>query len=1106
MIDTQNFVIYRSSAGSGKTYTLAKEYLMLALKSDFNFRHILAVTFTNKATQEMKERILENLKEIAEGEEKIQGLAKEIGESLGLNAMELRRRANRVLTNILHNYSNFHIKTIDSFFQEIIKSFIKELEMEGAPQVEMDQVKVMEEVTDELIDSIGENKNLNKWLIKFAEKGLEDGKSWDPSEAIGKFSNELLKESFKSIEQEIQSLEYDDLKEFSKQLNGTINSFKKQTVQLGKQALSILKDAGIDVEEFSYGKASFASFFLILASGKVAKPGTRFIKAQDNVNVWVSKKSALKDQAEKAYYGGLNDLIGEILEFFRVEHPRYLSALHTQRYLYCFGIIKNIASTLEKYRKDNNLMLISDATNFLKQIIGKNDTPFVYEKIGNKFNHYLIDEFQDTSGFQWDNFFPLIENTISQGYVENDEIEPYKNLIVGDVKQSIYRWRGGDLRLLQEGVEKDIGQHLVKIQNLDTNWRSRKNVINFNNAIFRGMSTLFASQFKFDLPPEAEPSLVSHITSELEILENAYQDVFQKFPEHKETDEKKGYVNLTFIKEQKGVSTKDLILEKLPHTIEELQAKGYKASDIAFLTRNKADGVKLASYFMDYKNTPLAKEDCCYEVVSSESLYLGKSSLVRVIIAAIRVLHTFNPETSEAAREKYDLQIKSLDYEYSTYLLNVERDFSYEFMNKEVSPKIQDLLSKASSYTSVTLYEMIESIIQTFDLNEIQDELAYLQSFQDLVMNFTLDESDDLGTFLSWWDQKGKTTSVQMSDSLNAMTVLTIHKSKGLQYPVVIIPFCDWKVDHNTTFDNILWLEGTEEPFNTFKRFPLKYTKELSETFYARSYYEEKIKAALDNINLLYVAYTRAEQCLYSFSPIPKAPPKGTDTFKSVHDMLYAMISSPTFSSTESDWNFNENEEESCFEINHLETAELSSKSNKKAVGLKSYHSLDWRKRFKLRETSESIFYYDSENKLSKIDEGILVHDILSEIKTKEDIEITLDQFYERGALSKEKKGQIRDVISKIVSHPVVSDWFTDNWEIRTEVPILPKNRGRISRLDRVIIKGKQAIILDYKTGLKNKKDIKQLHVYKKLLLDMGYDTVEAYLLYLETMDLVKVG
>ena len=1093
---TENFVIYRSSAGSGKTYTLAREYLIQALRSDFNFKHVLAVTFTNKATQEMKSRILEFLKDISLGQEK--GLAEVIASELEISLSEVEKRAGRVLSNILHNYSNFYIKTIDSFFQDIIKSFTKELGLQGSVSIELDQNKVMSEVTDSLLAGLENDKKLSKWLVRFSTKNIEDGKNWDPTLAIENFGNELLKESFKVFEKEIIAMEeeHGKLDEFIKELYVIINEFRANCKRIGKAALQILGDLGLTPEDFSYSKASFASKFSKLTEEDTEKPSSRFVDAHDNLEKWATKSCSIakKDLIEKAFYHGLNDLVGETLTFFEKDYQAYLSAVHTQKYLYCFGIINKLIAALEEHRKENDIMLISDATVFLKQIIQENDAPFIYEKIGTQFQHYLIDEFQDTSGFQWDNFFPLIENSLSQGFEKEDgTMETYKNLIVGDVKQSIYRWRGGDLQLLQEQVEQDVGTHSVSIQQLDTNWRSKKNVIDFNNEVFGNVADYFIKQFEQEHFKTIDEGLKQKVQSELAIVKNAYADVFQKFPKHKENDKNKGHVKINFIKKEKEIKLDDQILAELPETIEELQENGYTASDIAFLTRNKAEGVKIASFFMNYKTTDEAKENCCYEVVSSESLYLGKSSVVRVLIGAIKLLYN----------EKSLIHQKNLDYDYRVYVLKEEYTTG-DFLDEEPHAKVEEFLDSKHHYSGLNMYELVESLIQQFGLNEIKDELAYLQSFQDLILNFCSEQTDELGNFIEWWEEKGKMTSVKMSDSLEAMTVLTIHKSKGLQYPVVIIPFCDWNLDHNTTFDNILWLNSQTAPFDTYSRFPLKYSKDLQSTVYAEAYYREKIKAALDNLNLLYVAYTRAEECLYSFSPLP-TPPKGkvSKPFTEIGGLLHAI-----FTNSDQDYLYQkwvEGETISYLEINKLERKELKTKEpSTQAKELGTYYSSDWREKLSLREKSESVFSLDSENQQAKIDYGVLVHDILSEVKTKDDLDSVLDKYYELGLLDKESKRVVKSAIDKILGHPKVSEWFSGAWEVKTEVPILPNN-GIIARLDRVMLKEKKAIVLDYKTGVQSSKDIRQLRAYKKLLRTMGYKEVEAYLLYLENVELLIV-
>ncbi|MCG8476030.1 MAG: UvrD-helicase domain-containing protein [Cytophagales bacterium] len=1093
----KNFVIYRSSAGSGKTYTLAKEYLIQALKSDFRFKHILAVTFTNKATQEMKERIIAFLDEISRGEEPL--MTQDIAKAIGISAEHVRERAGRVLSNILHGYTNFSVKTIDSFFQEVIRAFTKELGLQGGVQLELDQDKVLDEVIDRLIADIGNSERLTQWLKNLAKKQIEEGQSWELASSIKKLGAEIFRENFQDIREGIldwAEKSPEKLGELIKHLKKTVSVFEKTMEGYGRQGLAIMEKHELALDDFPFKKSSFANYFNKLTKGEF-EPVKRVREAAGNREKWSNKstQAAQKCKLYAAYDDGLNECLCNALEHYDLFCPAYGTALEVHKHIHTYGILSDLTRKLQEYRHENEVMLISDAPQFLGEIIEENEAPFIYEKIGTKFQHFLIDEFQDTSGLQWKNFRSLLENSLSEGIVKpNGETEAFKSLVVGDVKQSIYRWRGGDLQLLQEQIQMDIGERRTQIAQLDTNWRSKKNVIDFNNALFSEAPIWLERQALQNQEQLADEQMRTKLNAATFSISEAYSDVYQKFPAHKQATGYQGYIRVDFLENDKENkrTPKAQTLEQLPQVVETLQEKGYALRDIAFLVRTASEGTEIANRMMEYQNSNEAKPHCRYDVVSSESLYLKNALTIRLLVHLLKHLH--DPENAVIESALY--------YEYSSLF---EKQVSLSPDSKDAHrTRLEKILNaQREIFSRLPLFELVETLIEMLGLNKFQHELVYLQAFQDCVIEFSEKNSDHLPDFLSWWDERGVKKSVQMSDELDAMRILTIHKSKGLQYKVVLIPFCNWKLDHNTHHNNYLWSEAGADLLKFPSKLPVNYGKGLTNTAYAHEYFHEQLKAFLDNLNILYVALTRAEECLWIHTELPA---KSAKEIKNVGQLLHKILTNPAENNNGSLIRLPEgwSEETLSYAWGNFDLMKKNAeKKPEESLTLREYISSSWRNRLEVVKKSKDFFEID-DKRAQKVNYGTLLHDILAEIPYPEYLEHALNERFEDGELSKTDQEFLEKKIKEIVRHPKVKKWFSRDWEVKTEVPILPKS-GELARLDRVLIKGKHAIVIDYKTGNERKANFDQVTEYMRLLQNMGFEKVEGYLLYLETMEIKEV-
>ncbi len=1006
----------------------------------------------------MKSRIVSFLKVLAKGED--HPMREELCNTLEITNQILSQRAADALSDILHQYGRFSIVTIDSFFHAVIRSFAREMGLQGTFTIDLDLDKVLQLVIDQLLLEIGEDKQkqLRKWLTEFAEQKVEDGLSWDFRRDISSLSREILKDEFKQYSKEILALSNDKgyFEKIRKQLNNVRYPFENQVKKMCQEALKFLEDNGLAVESFSGKSRSVASMFskfeglnFEITEGRRA--------ATEDITKWLTKTDQ-KDSEKVLITEKVMELYAGIVNYVDREFVKYKSVIEVQRYLYTFGILAEINKYLEKYRDENDVMLIADLPDFLHQIISDSDTPYIYEKVGSIYNHYLIDEFQDTSAFQWDNFMPLVKNTTDEGYF---------SMVVGDVKQSIYRFRGGDWELLQHRIKDDIGAYHVKAHNLGTNWRSDPLIVGFNNRFFEEMMSMSQGHFEELITEIPDETIRGQVQSKIADVFGTFSDVAQDVPDHKQ--EEKGMVRFDFIEEDRDSeeSWGDESIRKTINQVEELQRKGYELRDIAVLTRYANEGKRVADAFIEYRNSDQADPSLKYEVVSSEALYLTSSHLVRFVVSLIKWLND----------EKNTIVLSEWLYEYNRYILKndlSESDIFSRFEHwEEICPK--QFVAQRGYLKTLPLYELVESIVRIFELNKIPEEFTYLQGFQDAVLDYAKNERGDIPSFLSWWEEVRKERAIKISDDNNAVKILTIHKSKGLEFPVVILPFMSWTFDHDATKDTILWCSGSVgvEPFNQLPVVPLKYNKGLAQTYWAERYYEEKLKAYLDNLNLLYVAFTRSVEVLIGHAKMP-----AKTNLSYAYDLVLSHVQQ------HESWN----DEAKSFQLGNLSQPTIDKKETNE-YGLRAYLSSPWRGKVSIQVKGSAELNDSVLNDATR--RGTKLHDILSNIKYRKD----LDQFSNLEHIVE---------LTKIIEHPGVSDWFDESWEVHTEVPILLPG-GDFKRIDRLNEKNGETVVIDFKTGTPRKKDHQQVKEYMSILGQMGYKNVTGQLIYLYDLSVEEV-
>jgi ATP-dependent exoDNAse (exonuclease V) beta subunit len=768
---------------------------------------------------------------------------------------------------------------------------------------------------------------------------------------------------------------------------------------------------------------------------------------------WPSKTNSNPGELIAIAETKLIPIVTSLIKLHSELYAKAMAAEAVLQNLYVFGLIADISRKLKEYKDENNLMLLADAPKFLNGVIQNSDTPFIYEKVGSFYRNYLIDEFQDTSLMQWKNFLPLLTNSLDQGYT---------SLVVGDVKQAIYRWRGGDLKLLQEDIENQIGSERVAVRELNSNYRSAATLVDFNNLVFEKASSRVVEETEHTIAAEA------------------YRDVRQQA-----SQSKKGFVRIRFIEDTDESMWKDEALKQIPHYLEKLQGLGVPLKDIAILVRTNDEGQQIVANLLKYKDSAEAKKDCLYDVVSNESLRLDGAASVNLLLGAMKYLA--NPDDVIARAQ--------LGYEFAK-LNEPNRSYSEVFaVTSQVffeSNLPESFAREKGSLKKLPLFELTETLISIFQLGEETGELAYLLAFQNLVLDFYTRERNDLGAFLQWWEDNKQKKSIQVSGEVNAVQILTIHKAKGLQFKHVIIPFCAWSLDHEPWKAPNLWVTSDEAPFSDIGFVPVKYSSSLTKTTFNHYYEAEKTRTYLDNLNLLYVAFTRAEIGLIVLAPYSKQK-------KSVSQLLFQSIDE--LYSLSEQWNSVTHE----LNLGEWSTADISSPSARSGIiNLSRYGSFRWRDKLVIRKTPKQYLDPATKDMHDKITYGIYIHTVFSRITHAHEIPNILDELVLDGTITQEQRQVLQHQLDDLLANSQIASWFSPEWDVRTEIPIIVPD-GSENRIDRLLLKGRKAIVVDFKTGEPTKADQKQVQEYIGILRQMNYADVEGYLLYIKDKEIVSV-
>lgn len=1094
--------ILKASAGSGKTFSLTAHYLTLLFSGDSKYREILAITFTNKATAEMKGRILEVLEALAiEGgsTDNKAGAYREIllGAFPSWDAPTLRQRAAAIYRRILHDYSRFAVSTIDGFTQKVIRGFTFELGIDAGYKLEMNIRKVKADLVLRLNRRLDERPELLNWIMDYAQAKIERDENWNYRWALSDLASEIFKEDFQDFDKAVSGIPerelFENLDNYCKE---TIKQFEEAFEQLLKTATELFVSSGVDITDLA-GKSRNQLGKLGNLSAQnphdVVKKLEKYIHAPDE---W--QKGGLIGQIA-LLYGDLNPLLEQLYDLYIAQGPDYYLAKAIDENLYYLRLLKEMSALLAEWRMDNGAQLISDAQILLNNIgINESGDPtFIWEKTGNRFRHFLFDEFQDTSRKQWDNLRPLLINAIG-----NASGRAVEHLIVGDVKQSIYRWRNGDWRILLDRGEQQIGaafntmdtSSLIQNETLETNYRSHENIVAFNNLIFE-----YA-------PPQLQRRLNDRILTELgnehyehwwkpsgyhDTIIRAYEDSRQQFPPN--ARKAGGTVQVDFIEVEsnnhRASAVKEEALTRLADTLMGWVAGGtYHPGQVGILVRTNNEAREIIQYLLDRQRESGVE----FDIISGDALVLGSHPAIRLLIDTLHALVGRLPDSA--------LYTANCIYLFHQLQGKGEAVSPDDWMRISTCQPVQlagllpePLCSNWASWSQLPLAELVESLIVAYGLQTNEESLPYLLAFRDLVATFTANGERGIHAFLTYWEEEGSDRALPAAGETDAVEVLTIHKSKGLAFDVVMIPFCSWPIDGR--INGNFWVNTEDTPYALLRKTPVKYKSDLGKSRLYRAYFEEMLFNYMDALNTLYVANTRARKHLYITAPGKKGDGEISSLLAGdlLLDILPDVAGALNVACNGGMW------------LGDVPIMDIHGAREPVATGWTfDHYPASARMKEELArpeiQTELDIVRLDAAKR-----HGQLLHELMAEADSEADLDVRLDALQAQGLLQGEERADVLAMAMDTWSHPQLAKWFNGAYSHWNERSIILSS-GRTLRPDKVLVSAYETIVLDFKfTQHEDESHLRQVADYQLVLREMGMPNVSGYVYYGELKKLVAV-
>lgn len=1043
----KKFVVYKSSAGSGKTYTLVREYITLALTYPAYFRQILAITFTNKAANEMKQRVLTSLLHLADpvkykDSAAVKFMLTDISEASGIPISQISPKAKDVLSSVLHDYDDFAVRTIDSFVSRIIRTFAHDLHLPVDFEIEMDKDVLLDEAVSRLIAKAGIEADLTRILVEFTESKAAEEKSWHIENDIHIAGNHLFSEEGNKYASSLKDVTAPQVLKIIGQVKSAITAFREAVMVPAEKAWKLIREQNIPVDAFYYGKQGIGAFFIALSKGEIKRPNSR-VKDTISKNQWFGAKTEIIYQTSiTALIPELSACFNEIDQYLEKGFNDFILLELASKNLYQLGVISAVEQELTNLKREKKILHISEFNKLITDIIIKEPVPFIYERTGERYKHYLVDEFQDTSELQWKNLLPLITNSLASAQF---------NLVVGDGKQAIYRFRNGQVEqflLLPElpanydaDVFLEAGNALrsnYQERLLNSNFRSLPNIIDFNNDFFTWVSSR---------------------------LDDSFRGIYDRHEQHVVPGKTGGVVSIDFLGSEGKIDFAQQTLDRVKKIISELSDKGYAYSDMVILTRSNAQGSQTARFLIEQG----------MNVVSNEALLLASSPEVNLLVSALSNLSDPDDSIARAAILVY-LSVKKKCHPGLAGLGAASAAESFDSFLSEAGYGFN-----RSRLMSMPIYDLCEELIRIFGLDGSAYD-PFIQFFLEFVNRVTLHETYDLKDLLAQWDEKKGKLSVIVPEGIDAIRIMTIHKAKGLEFPVVIWPFATDTLKN--TLDTV-WVQPSHPVLRTLPSVLLPLSAELGNAGYDDLYTLERNKSLLDMINLVYVAFTRPAERLYIISKQQEGNSVSLPSLLSE----YLVSSSLNWSGGGDSYILGDDGMLSA----------LTHDEEKATSFVSSFPSRDWHGKINIAKRAPDI--WDGEETGAQQQWGQWVHDALS-LAGKSNQENAVREISLRESLNPALSERLFKQVDAVVNHPLLHPFFTSGYARFSEIGILLTD-GSIIRPDLVAISEKGAILLEFKTGQPMEEHIKQVFTYADALISMGYQIVQKYLVYIDNEQVI---
>ncbi len=1025
-----SIVVYKSSAGSGKTATLVLEYLQLCLPNPKEFNRILAITFTNKAAGEMKSRIISTLELGAKSEENF--LLKQLKNNLNYDDEKLQTASQELLSLILHNYDEFAVSTIDSFVHRVVRTFANEMNLPANFEVFLDKEEVIPEIVDELFDKVGDDVDMTRIMLSYVMDQIENEKSHDLGLILSSFVSYNLTEDVFRQKEFLSSLKISDFPPIIKNLAKKQKTLKEGIEKSAQAAIALFDSVSLGVDDLRSKSKGIYGYFQKL--GKLVK--------DDNLSAGVTARAAIEeDKWLAAKANETNQIAVETIKedlkllyhsINTVASEYVLIKLINSR-IYSVALTTEIQELLSEFIDRTSKVHISEFNKRISENIAGQPIPFLYERLGFKYKHFLIDEFQDTSVLQWENLLPLVEESLANNNF---------NMLVGDAKQAIYRFRSGEVELfinlpalfnndgsqLSNSREK-LFKSQFKERFLDVNYRSNRHIVEFNNDFFNISLQGEADRFKKN-------------------YEKFEQNVFH---------DRNGFVSLKLIDAKNVAEYSEERLKVIAGFVKQSLDAGFKQGDICVLCRSKKQISEIATHLISLN----------YSIVSSESLLVANSLKVGLIVSFLRMLI------------KPSEKILLADFVFKYSVLNDKHDAEHNYKtivdkNDSYPDAVLNLIGAEKNVDELLLfsvYEICELIIQYMNFDKTAD--AFIQYFLDFVFKSQVSGKFTLNEFLDFWNEKKSNVFVELPEDDEAIKLMTAHKSKGLDFEVVIADL----YSSGPNSQKVFWADINIDAADKLSKTMLPLSKNISQIGLEEVYDAEKEKEGLDFLNLVYVTFTRASKALFAVGMNKR------DAFGKLLKNYIEYKSPQSENCTSYEFGTMEG-------ISKVEEGKIT---NDKHI-MKNMPSTDWHSLIKIADTDD--FYWEANDFIRPATFGKLVHKILSEVQYASDVVKAVSKYRLLGIIDEREELKILNIIEKVVHHPRLKKYFTEVVTVKNESELLDK-AGKIGRPDRLVIDEDKLIIIDYKTGKKDNKHFAQINDYAEVFENLGFKDIQTFLVYL---------